>query len=80
MCRKGIGIEVSAECEKRVVMSIEARRKQRLAIELKHEQQDKEYLAFDSDEYFAVIIGYTSGGCPYGITHEQMEEINNNAQ
>lgn len=75
-----LGIEVSAECEKRVVMSIEARKKQRLAIKLKHEQQDKEYLAFDSDEYFAVIIGYTSGGCPYGITHEQMEEINNNAQ
>ncbi len=40
-------------------------------------------LDYDSDETFAFIVGYTSGGAPYGITHEQMEEIessNNDVQ
>lgn len=31
---------------------------------------------WESDENFAVIIGYTSGGFPYGITHEEMEYLN----
>ena len=26
---------------------------------------------------FAFIVGYTSGGFPYGITHEEMDEIEN---
>lgn len=30
---------------------------------------------YQSDEYFAMILGYTSGGFPYGVTHEEMEEI-----
>jgi hypothetical protein len=28
-----------------------------------------------SDENFAFIAGYTEGGLPFGITHEEMEEI-----
>ena len=31
----------------------------------------------DSDENFAFIAGYTSGGFPYGVTWEEMEEIKN---
>jgi hypothetical protein len=27
------------------------------------------------DETYAFIAGYTEGGAPYGITHEEMEEI-----
>lgn len=30
---------------------------------------------FDSDEVFAFIAGYTSGGVPYGITWEEMQQI-----
>lgn len=29
----------------------------------------------ESDDTFAFIAGYTSGGVPYGITWEEMEEI-----
>lgn len=29
----------------------------------------------ESDEYFGFIAGYTSNGVPYGLTHEEMEEI-----
>ena len=30
---------------------------------------------FESDETFAFIAGYTSGGVPFGITWEEMEAI-----
>jgi hypothetical protein len=29
---------------------------------------------YDSDETFAFIAGYTEGGFPFGITHEEMAE------
>ena len=29
----------------------------------------------DCDENFAFIIGYTSGGTPYGLTHQEMAEL-----
>ncbi|MFW6328087.1 MAG: hypothetical protein ACOC2F_07240 [Bacteroidota bacterium] len=30
---------------------------------------------FEKDEYFGFIVGYTSNGVPYGLTHEEMESI-----
>lgn len=32
----------------------------------------------EQDETFVYIAGYTSGGIPFGITWEEMEEINSN--
>jgi hypothetical protein len=32
-------------------------------------------LLFSSDENFAFIVGFTSNGVPFGITHEEMKEI-----
>jgi hypothetical protein len=29
----------------------------------------------DSDENFGFIVGYTSGGAPYGLTYEEMEKM-----
>ncbi|MBA7592346.1 hypothetical protein ES708_34526 [subsurface metagenome] len=29
----------------------------------------------DSDDNFVYIVGYTSGGFPYGLTHEENEKI-----
>jgi len=29
----------------------------------------------ESDHYFAFIMGYTSGGAAYGITHEEWRKI-----
>ena len=39
----------------------------------KHEESEDRL--FESDETFAFIAGYTSGGVPYGVTWEEMEEI-----
>ena len=37
---------------------------------------------YDSDDHFSFIVGYTSGGFPYGLTHEEYEyvELDNNDQ
>ena len=41
---------------------------------LKKEKID-EHVELDSDENFAFIAGYTSGGAPYGLTNEEMAEL-----
>jgi hypothetical protein len=35
----------------------------------------REQLGYDQDEHFAFIVGYTSGGFPYGLTWEEWAEI-----
>ena len=44
----------------------------------KREQELNSISELDSDENFAFIVGYTSGGFAYGIAHKEMDEINNN--
>lgn len=70
-----IGLEISEEYEKQLINSIEALRQQRLSFKHKRENELNALCGFESDENFAMIIGYTSGGFPYGVTHEEMEEI-----
>jgi hypothetical protein len=48
--------------------TIEDRQKKKAA-----KKQQLDDLLFDSDEHFYFIAGYTSGGCPYGITWEEAE-------
>ena len=75
-----IGVEISEEYEKQLINSMEALRQQRLSFKKKREDKLNDLCGFDSDENFAMIIGYTSGGFPYGITHEEMEQINNETE
>lgn len=46
----------------------------------KKRKQSQYIMEQDSDENFAFIAGYTSGGFPYGITWEEMEEIEKKEQ
>ena len=41
----------------------------------KKKQEELEDRLFESDDTFAFIAGYTSGGASYGVTWEEMEEI-----
>jgi hypothetical protein len=47
----------------------------------KHKKHFKPYIPkgdefpIESDHYFAFIMGYTSGGAAYGITHEEWKMI-----
>lgn len=70
-----LGVEITPEYENQIKQSLEflrLERKQRkennkLALEIDYDS--------DSDDTFAYIAGYTSGGCPYGITHEEMAKL-----
>ena len=75
-----LGIEISEEYENQLIQSIETLKKQKQLRKDKKEQELKSLTEFDSDENFAFIAGYTSGGFPYGITHEEMDKINNDIE
>lgn len=70
-----IRVEISEEYENQLMNSMEALRQQRLSYKKKREDELNDLCGFDSDENFAMILGYTSGGFPYGVTHDEMEEI-----
>ena len=72
-----IGVEISEEYERKLINSMEALRQQRLSFKKKREDELNALCEFESDENFAMILGYTSGGLPYGVTQEEMEQINN---
>ena len=70
-----LGIEISEAYERQLINSMEALKQQRLSFKKKREDEINASCGFESDENFAIIIGYTSGGFSYGVTHEEMEEI-----
>jgi hypothetical protein len=47
-------------------------------IQREKRKSKQEINLIESDDYFAFIAGYTSGGAPYGITWEEMEALDNN--
>lgn len=70
-----IGIEISEEYEKQVINSMKALRQQRLLSKKNRKEEPNTPSLFESDENFAMIMGYTSGGLPYGVTYEEMEKM-----
>lgn len=70
-----LGIEISEEYEHQLQKSVESNKQQRLSAKKKQEDELNTLCGSESDEYFAMIIGYTSGGIPYGITHKEMKDI-----
>lgn len=60
---------LSPEKEASYLAHLEAKKEKR-----KRKKQRDTYQTFEQDEYFYFIVGYTSGGAPYGITWEQARE------
>jgi hypothetical protein len=50
--------------------SMEALRQQRLSFKKKREDELNTVYEFENNENFALIIGYSNGGFPFGLTHE----------
>lgn len=71
-----IGVEISEEYVRQLISSIKTLQQQKLSFKKNREYELKTLLEFENDENFAMILGYTSGGVPFGLTHEEMEEIN----
>lgn len=71
---KMLGVEISKEYEEAVKQTVEGDLK---AKRLKKEQKaDEAYLAEFMDDGFAFVVGYTAGGAPYGLTYEELDDIN----
>lgn len=73
-----LGVNVDAEYKKRVLESIES---QAAARRRKSEERLAEFegsLSEFQDDNFAFIVGYTSGGAPYGITWEDWDTLDEN--
>jgi len=49
-------------------------KRHRIRKKLKHVIPDTESL-IESDEYLGFIVGYTSNGVPFGLTHEELDKI-----
>ena len=66
-----LGLEISPEREDAAKISLQNR------LEQKRKSQEESFsadISCDSDETFAFIAGYTSGGAPYGVTWGEMED------
>ncbi|GIN57381.1 hypothetical protein J8TS2_17000 [Lederbergia ruris] len=78
---KRLGVKITPEDKQEVQQWVEKRkrhnerRKERRRRRKENEENKRLMMEYDSDETFAFIAGYTSGGAPFGITHEEMEEI-----
>ena len=68
------GISFAPESEQKIISSynqrIEFKRKQKQLSDLKLKESE----LWESDENFAIIIGRTSNGVPFGVTHEEWED------
>lgn len=69
-----LGVRIPEEREKQIEASINARAAERKRrVKSAAETAFKELYA-DSDDTFAYIVGYTSGGVPFGTTWEELED------
>ena len=69
-----LGVTISQEYEEQVRRSVQNARNSRKEEKTSSETPEALDEFPDSDERFAFVAGYTSGGLPYGVTWEEMEE------
>jgi len=72
---RSIGVSLSNEEKEYARRVLEAKKQKSEKKREKRRMKELELVAhIESDETFAFIAGYTEGGAPYGLTHEEMEE------
>jgi hypothetical protein len=70
---KLLGVQIPDELEKQILES----EKDRIAQKHNVKASNTDEMPFGSDENFAFIVDCTSGGFPYGLTHEEWDEMEN---
>lgn len=68
-------LEIPEEYENQLQKLVESNNQQRLSAKKKREDELNTLYGYESDDFFAIILGYTSGGFPYGVTHKEMKDI-----
>jgi hypothetical protein len=66
-----LGVEVNPQYVAQLEVTMEQRRLERQRRKQQREGDGVEERTIDSDDTFAYIASYTSGGVPYGLTWEQ---------
>jgi len=72
---KLIGVVIPEMLEEQIMKSHQVLIEQRRQKREEKKIADSINLAIESDENFAYIVGYTSNGAPFGLTHEEFESI-----
>jgi hypothetical protein len=67
---KTIGTSIPEQIEKQIIDSHNARIEQK-RIDKENRKKRDDISVIDSDDDFAYIVGYTPGGFPYGLTHDE---------
>ncbi|MGD7024022.1 hypothetical protein ACQCVK_15580 [Rossellomorea vietnamensis] len=70
------GFTISSEERAEIKRLIDIQKQEKENKKRKKEVRELQDL-IESDETLAFIAGYTEGGAPFGITHEEMQEIEN---
>jgi hypothetical protein len=70
---KTLGVMISEEREKQIKTAVMANIEQNRRRKEKRQIGGKYFI--ESDENLAFIVGYTPGGLPYGLTHEEYGKI-----
>jgi hypothetical protein len=70
---KSLGIIIQESLENQIIASHQSRIEQKRIIREKKKTANSIHI--ESDDNFAFIVGYTSGGFPYGLTHDEMDKI-----
>ncbi len=71
-----LGVEIDPVRKERTLQGVQQQAEHRR--QLKRERraaQEAAVFGWDQDDTFAVIIGYTSGGAPYGVTWEEWNAL-----
>lgn len=67
-----LDVETDAVYKEQVLQTVQAQAEIK---RLKKDERERLSRGYDQDDRFAMIIGYTSGGAPYGITWEEWEDL-----
>lgn len=70
-----LGVEVDPAYREQVLRTVQEQAEARNRKRLEKAAELESALGIEQDDYFAYIIGYTSGGAPYGITWEEWEAL-----
>jgi len=70
---KLLGVQIPDDLGKQILKS----EKERITLKNKEKASNADDNPFGPDESFAFIAGYTSGGAPYGLMHEEWDRMKN---
>jgi hypothetical protein len=70
-----LGVQLDPDYKERVLQSVAAQVATKGCKKAERKAEQERLLGIESDDRFAFIVGYTSGGAPYGLTWEEWEAL-----